>query len=154
MYTHTAAHHLASFAGVPCEHPELKPTLNITDSELDKLQFAAQTAETYLATSLAVENKTCWDCIGGWELNAVDPAAGNTAYGKSQQPPPNTTAGCTAWMRHYCTPGMQGRGMFMAWDVHNPVHHTQVGIVLPQTDAHNLVHHTQVGMVFITNRYV
>ena len=54
----------------------------MTDDELAKLQFATQTAESYLAASLAYHGKTCFDCIGG----EVGPAY--SSYQMNQLPPP------------------------------------------------------------------
>ena len=39
--------------GVPAEHPELKTLLKLTDKQLSDIQFATQSAEQYLVTSLA-----------------------------------------------------------------------------------------------------
>ena len=97
--------------GVPTEHPTLAAALNVTNASLYTLQFATQQAGNYLATSLAAAGKTCFDCVGGqvsWT---------GSSFGHNQRPPPRAPAQCSAWMRNYCAPGMQGRGMFMDWDV-------------------------------------
>ena len=52
----------------------------------------------------AEQNRTCWDCIGGTQ--------GEHNVGG----PPADAARCAAYMRALCAPGMQGRGMFMAWN--------------------------------------
>lgn len=90
--------------GVPCEHPEVQPDLDMSNTSLADLQFATQQAGQYLATVLAANNRTCWDCIGGTEGE------------HNVRGPPRDPAGCAAYMRALCTPAMQGRGMFMAWN--------------------------------------
>ena len=90
--------------GVPCEHPEVQPDLNMSSDELAELQFATQEAGQYLATALAKQNRSCWDCIGG------------TQGEHNLRGPPSDTAQCARYMRSLCAPSMQGRGMFMAWD--------------------------------------
>ena len=45
--------------------------------------------------------------------------------GYNQRPPPRPASQCKEWMRNYCTPAMQGRGMFMEWDVRNVTSHAQ-----------------------------
>ena len=89
--------------GVPCEHPEVQPDLDMSNESLADLQFATQEAGQYLATVLAEKNRTCWDCIGG------------TQGEHNIQGPPSGAAECVAYMRSLCAPTMQGRGMFMAW---------------------------------------
>lgn len=90
--------------GVPCEHPEVQPDLNMSNDELADLQFATQEAGQYLATVLATQNRSCWDCIGG------------TQGEHNLRGPPSDAAQCASYMRSLCVPSMQGRGMFMAWD--------------------------------------
>lgn len=89
--------------GVPCEHPEVQPDLSMSNESLAELQFATQEAGQYLATVLAQNNRTCWDCIGG------------TQGEHNVRGPPGGAADCAAYMRTLCAPSMQGRGMFMAW---------------------------------------
>jgi hypothetical protein len=106
--------------GVPAEHTEMPGILNVSLDSLYQLQLRTQQAGNYLATSLAAVGKTCWDCIGGqvsWT---------GASFGYNQRPPLNDTSQCTDWMRSYCAPGMQGRGMFMEWDVRpNATNHEQ-----------------------------
>ena len=51
----------------------------------------------------------------------------DASFGFNQRPPPSAPPPlCAAWMRNYCAPGMQGRGMFMDWDVRpNATNHVQ-----------------------------
>lgn len=97
--------------GVPMEHPTLAAELNVTNASLYELMFATQQAGDYLATSLAANGKTCFDCVGGQVSWTGAP------FGHNQRPPPRPAAACASWMRGYCAAGMQGRGMFMDWDV-------------------------------------
>ena len=83
--------------GVPCEHPEVQPDLDMSNESLADLQFATQEAGQYLATVLAEKNRTCWDCIGG------------TQGEHNIQGPPSGAAECVAYMRSLCAPTMQGR---------------------------------------------
>ena len=92
-------------SGVPNEHPEVQPALGMSNESLAELQFATQEAGQYLATVLAQNNRTCWDCLGGT---------------RGQQAPPRDAAACAATMRAYCAPSMQGRGMFMGWSASTP----------------------------------
>jgi hypothetical protein len=82
--------------GVPTEHPTLPGLLNLSTSEVSQIQFATQVAGQYLATTLAANGRTCWDCLNGENLG-VRP----------------TQATCLSVMRELCDPGMQGRTMFM-----------------------------------------
>ena len=112
--------------GAGMEHPTLARDLNITNETLAEIQFATQESGNFLAQTLAANGKTCFDCIGG-QVSWTD--AGDD-FGHNQRPPPRTqTYGaeqCAAWMRNYCAPGMQGRGMFMDWDVRsNATNHEQ-----------------------------
>lgn len=95
--------------GVPAEHPEVQPATQLSNASLAELQRATQSAEMALASTLAIEGKFCWDCVGG-----EDGPAGSS-YSMNQQAPPNDTAGCTRWFKHYCAPKMQGRGMMMGF---------------------------------------
>lgn len=95
--------------GAGAEHPEVQAATGLSDAELQKLKFATQQSENYLATVLAVNGKFCWDCVGG------EDGPEHSSYSMNQVPPPNNTAGCVAWFQHYCKPEMQGRGMFMDW---------------------------------------
>jgi hypothetical protein len=124
------------------EHPTLAQELGVTNASLLELQFATQQAGNYLAVSLAAAGKTCFDCIGGqvsWTNNSAL-SRQPRGFGYNQRPPPRPAAQCTAWMRSYCAPGMQGRGMFLEWDVRNSTHH-------PQTMAAFLVTRPPVGFV-------
>ena len=47
------------------EHPEVQPSLGMSDKELAALQLATQAGGQRLAAALAAVNRTCWDCIGG-----------------------------------------------------------------------------------------
>jgi len=84
--------------GVPVEHESLPGLLNLSSVEVQNLQFATQSAGQYLATSLAAVGKTCWDCLGGYNLG-VRPTQGD----------------CAIVMRDLCTPAAQGRSMFMGF---------------------------------------
>jgi hypothetical protein len=95
--------------GVPAEHPEVQPATGLSNSSLAQLQVATQMNEEFLATSLAVAGKFCWDCVGG------EDGPEGSSYGFEQAPPPNNTAGCVAWFEKYCPSEMQGRGMFLDW---------------------------------------
>ena len=97
--------------GVPAEHPEVQPATRLSDAELASLQRATQTAEMSLASALAISGKFCWDCVGG-----EDGPAGSS-YSMNQLPPPNDTAGCARWFRHYCRPEMQVSTRLLADDV-------------------------------------
>jgi hypothetical protein len=96
--------------GVPAEHPEVGPTLNLTELELQDIQHATQAAGQKLASALAAANRTCWDCVGGAE------GAPGSNWGRNQRPAPKGRAACAAHMRKLCAPQMQERGMFMSWD--------------------------------------
>lgn len=93
--------------GVPCEHPEVQPDLNMSNSALADLRASSLTlrhrraGSTWLPHSLRRIGRA--DCIGGTqgEHNIHGPPAG--------------VEQCTAYMRSLCAPSMQGRGMFMAW---------------------------------------
>jgi hypothetical protein len=95
--------------GAGTEHGEVQNITGISNKELADLRFATQSAENYIATSLAVNGKFCWDCVGG------EDGPEGSSYSMNQVPPPNNTKGCAAWFHHYCAPEMQGRGMFMDW---------------------------------------
>jgi hypothetical protein len=65
-------------------------------------------------------------CVGGpvsWANNSA--LMGGTEFGYNQRPPPRPTDQCTTWMRNYCAPEMQGRGVFLEWDVNNAAHHAE-----------------------------
>eukprot|EP00911_Craspedida_sp_UC1_P000892 UC1_evm1s679 len=47
--------------GVPAEHPELQPTLNVSNASLLLLQRATQNGEQHLAEALAAKGRTCWN---------------------------------------------------------------------------------------------
>ena len=83
--------------GIPVEHPALPGILNMSTAEVSAVQFATQAAGQFLATTLAANGRTCWDCLSGYNLG-VRP----------------TQATCAAVMRQLCDPGMQGRTMFMS----------------------------------------
>ena len=65
--------------GLPNEHPDVVRNCNLTDAEVAALQFATQSAGQYLATSLALSGKWCWDCPSGENLlsppSRTDPAS-------------------------------------------------------------------------------
>lgn len=63
--------------GIPVEHAYLPARLNLSDTEVAQAQFATQAAGQWLATSLAAVGKTCWDCLGGYNLG-VRPVQGAT----------------------------------------------------------------------------
>lgn len=85
--------------GIPVEHPQLPATLNLSDAEVAQVQFATQAAGQWLATSLAAAGKTCWDCLGGYELG----------------PRPVEGATCAPTMRSLCDASQQGRSMLMGF---------------------------------------
>ena len=117
--------------GAGMEHSTLGPLLNISNATIAEIQFATQVSGNYLAQLLAANGKTCFDCVGGqvsWTGAAESWQA--SQFGHNVHAPPSTQiygAGkCAAWMRNYCAPGMQGRGMFMDWDVRsNATNHNQ-----------------------------
>ena len=117
--------------GAGMEHSTLGQLLNISNATIADIQFATQAGVDYLAQSLAANGKTCFDCVGGqvsW-TGAAEPWQ-NFQFGHNARPPPSTQLygadKCAAWMRNYCAPGMQGRGMFMDWDVRsNATNHNQ-----------------------------
>ena len=123
--------------GAGMEHSTLGQLLNITNETIAEIQFATQASGNYLAQMLAANGKTCFDCVGGqvsWtdcggsSDHHADPT--RPSFGHNQRPPPSTQlygeAKCSAWMRNYCAPGMQGRGMFMGWDTRsNATNHAQ-----------------------------
>ena len=82
--------------GIPNEHPHLPAELGLSPAAVAQVQFATQAAGQYLATALAANGRTCWDCLSGENLG-VRP----------------TQATCAGVMRALCAPGMQGRTMFM-----------------------------------------
>ena len=85
--------------GIPVEHPDLPGILRLSPEEVAEVQFATQAAGQWLATSLAAAGKTCWDCLGGYNLG-VRPVQGPT---------------CATTMRALCDPAMQGRSMLMGY---------------------------------------
>ena len=85
--------------GIPVEHPQLPATLGLSAAEVAQVQFATQQAGQWLATSLAAVGKTCWDCLGGYELG----------------PRPVQGASCAPTMRALCDPAAQGRSMLMGY---------------------------------------
>jgi hypothetical protein len=116
--------------GAGMEHSTLGQILNISTATIAEIQFATQASGTYLATTLAANGKTCFDCVGG-QVSWTDAGGSHRpSFGHNQRPPPRTQEygadQCSAWMRAYCAPGMQGRGMFMDWDVRsNASNHAQ-----------------------------
>ena len=112
--------------GVPREHPTLAAELGVTNASLLSLEFATQQAGNFLAVALAAAGKTCFDCVGG-QVSWANYSAlmGGREFGYNQRPPPRPTNQCTTWMRNYCAPEMQGRGMFLEWDVNNATHHAE-----------------------------
>lgn len=83
--------------GIPVEHESLPHILNISDAEVAEIQFATQSWGQYLATVLAANGKTCWDCLSGENLG-VRP----------------TQSTCIPVMQSLCDPGKQGSTMFMS----------------------------------------
>ena len=110
--------------GVPMEHPTLAGELGVTNASLASLQFATQQAGNFLAVALAAAGKICFDCVGG-QVSWTGNSALMGGFGYNQRPPPRPVEQCTAWMRNYCAVEMQGRGMFLEWDVNNATHHAQ-----------------------------
>ena len=114
--------------GVPREHPTLAGQLGVTNASLAPLEFATQQAGNFLAVALAAAGKTCFDCVGGqvsWTGTSGALSGEGRGFGYNQRPPPTPVEQCTAWMRNYCAPEMQGRGMFLEWDVNNATRHAQ-----------------------------
>lgn len=113
--------------GAGMEHPGLARDLGVSNATIREIQIATQKAGDFLATSLAAAGKTCFDCIGGQVSWTNVSGVGNKPnFGYNQRPPPRAADKCTEWMRNYCEPGMQGRGMFMDWDVRdNCTNHNQ-----------------------------
>jgi len=83
--------------GIPVEHPTLPATLGLSPADVAAVQFATQAGGQYLATALAANGRTCWDCLSGSNLG-VRP----------------TQATCAGVMRALCEPALQGRTMFMS----------------------------------------
>lgn len=113
--------------GAGAEHSSLGPVLGLSNETINEIGFATQASGNYLATLLAANSKTCFDCPGGqvsWT------GCTQNDFGYNQRPPPSTqiygAAQCAQWMRNYCEPAMQGRGMFLDWDVRpNATNHAQ-----------------------------
>ena len=111
--------------GVPAEHPELQPLLNVSDAELAALQRATQASEQRLMEALAARGRTSWNGIDGIE----GPVGGQ--WGMNTHRPPADKAGCAAAMRTLCDPGRQRRGLFMEYDTGwrenstTPLYHNQ-----------------------------
>lgn len=82
--------------GVPIEHPNLPALLNMSNAEIAQVQFATQASGQYLATALAANSRTCWDCFSGENLLT-----------------PPSQATCAQVMRELCMPGVQGSQMFL-----------------------------------------
>jgi hypothetical protein len=121
--------------GVPNEHPELGPTLNMTSAEMQAMQTATQVAGQRLATALAAAGKTCWDCIGGTQ-------------GERNQLPP-TRNNCIAQMRRYCAPDMQRRGMFMEFG--GDANHTVAAFLVSSSkQVSKLRAHSRASLIFAT----
>ena len=96
--------------GVPAEHPELQPTLNVSNASLLLLQRATQNGEQHLAEALAAKGRTCWNCIDGVE----GPTGGQ--WGMNTRRPPSDVQGCSKAMRSLCARQHEPRGMFMEYD--------------------------------------
>ena len=107
--------------GCCVEHASVPQLLRLSAAEVAALQFATQSAGQQLAASLAAAGKTCWDCLGGYNLG-VRP----------------TAATCAPTMRALCLPEMQGKSMLMGFS-HGPD--------LNQTLAAFLVSRPPVGFV-------
>jgi hypothetical protein len=84
--------------GIPVEHPTLPATLGLSPSEVAEIQFATQAYGQYLATALAANGKSCWDCLSGLNLG-----------------PRPTAANCAQVMSVLCEPAAQGRSLFMGY---------------------------------------
>lgn len=84
--------------GIPTEHPQLPALLRLSPAEVADIQFATQAFGQYLATALAANGKTCWDCLAGLNLG-----------------PSPTQGNCAPLLRQLCAPSAQGRSMFMHW---------------------------------------
>lgn len=97
-------------AGVPMEHPEIGPALNMSAAELAAIKHATEAAGQRLVEALAAAGRTCWQCVGGQEA----PTGGTWGY--NQRRPPSEAGACARQMRRYCAPEMQSRGMFMEYD--------------------------------------
>lgn len=82
--------------GIPVEHPNLPIVLNMSDADVNQVQFATQASGQYLATVLAANGRSCWDCFSGDNLLT-----------------PPSQATCLDVMRELCLPGTQGSLMFM-----------------------------------------
>ena len=52
-------------AGAGTEHSTLGTILNISNATIAEIAFATQAGGNYLATVLAANGKTCFDCVGG-----------------------------------------------------------------------------------------
>jgi hypothetical protein len=91
--------------GLPNEHPEVPAILNISNAEMQELQFATQSAGQYLATLLAANNFSCSDCLSGAYFN--------------NPPAPREGSGCAPAMRNLCDPGTQGRTLLFRFDGSN-----------------------------------
>ena len=89
--------------GCCVEHENIPALLKLMPSEVAQLQFATQAGGQWLATSLATVGKTCWDCLGGYNLG-VRPVSGPT---------------CAPTMRSLCAPSTQGSSMLMGFS-HGP----------------------------------
>ena len=85
--------------GVPVEHASLPALLMLSPAEVAALQYATQAAGQRLAEQLAAAGKTCWDCLGGYELG----------------PRPVAGASCAPTMRALCDPAAQARSMLMGY---------------------------------------
>ena len=97
--------------GVPCEHPEVQPDLDMSNESLADLQFATQEAGQYLATVLAQNNRTCWDCLGGTRGQQAPPrdAAACAVLARGRQPATPSTACLSAASTHPTWPPSRAR---------------------------------------------
>jgi len=113
--------------GIPVEHPQLPEELRLSPQEVADIQFATQSFGQYLATALAANGKTCWDCLSGLYLG---------------ESPKQTT--CAPLMRQLCAPAEQGRSMFMHYS-------NDASIDLNQTIAAFLI--TRPPVAFLGSRW-
>lgn len=117
--------------GVPVEHASLPALLKLSPAEVAALQYATQAAGQRLAEKLAAAGKTCWDCLGGYELG----------------PRPVAGATCAPTMRALCAPAAQARSMLMGYSGREAV----LGADLNQTIAAFFI--TRPPVAFLGSRW-
>ena len=86
--------------GVPQEHPLAQAATNMSDAQLEELQFATQQAGMSLIEQLVATGKYVWAAFGNQD-------------GVEQGP---SRESCVAWMRSHCEPAMQGAPMAMQFN--------------------------------------